>query len=36
VERVAQGAMEPEQFQVFAQVVSALRQGIDKQRATRR
>jgi len=36
VERVAQGAMEPEQFQVFAQVVSALRQGIDKRRATRR
>jgi hypothetical protein len=36
VERVAHEAMEPEQFQVFAQVVSALRQVIDKQRATRR
>jgi len=36
VERVAHGAMEPEQFQVFSQVVISLRQVIDKQRATRR
>ena len=36
VERVAHAAMETEQFQVFAQVVSPLRQVIDKQRATRR
>ena len=35
VERVAHQAMEPEQFQVVAQVVSALRQVIEKQRATR-
>jgi len=35
VERVAHKAMEPEQFQVFTQVVIALRQVIDKQRATR-
>jgi TRAP transporter TAXI family solute receptor len=33
VERVAHEAMEPEQFQVFAQVVTPLQQVIDKQRA---
>jgi TRAP transporter TAXI family solute receptor len=36
VERVAHEAMETEQFQVFSQVVIALRQVIDKQRVTRR
>jgi TRAP transporter TAXI family solute receptor len=36
VERVAHEAMETEQFQVFSQVVTPLRQVIDKQRTTRR
>ena len=36
VERVAHEAIEPEQFQVFAQVVAGVRQVIDKQRVTRR
>ena len=34
VERVAHEAIEPEQFQVFSQVVTQVRQVIDKQRAT--
>ena len=36
VERVAHEAIEPEQFQVCAQVVAGVRQVIDKQRVTRR
>src|SRR5262245_29657597 len=36
VERVAHEAIEPEQFQVFAQVVAGVRKVIDKQRVTRR
>jgi hypothetical protein len=36
VERVAHEAIEPEQFQVFSQVVAEVRQVIDKQRTTRR
>jgi hypothetical protein len=35
VERVAHEAIEPEQFQVVSQVVTQVRQIIDKQRATR-
>ena len=35
VERVAHEAIEPEQFQVFAQVVAGVRQVIDKRRTTR-
>jgi hypothetical protein len=33
LERVAHEAMEPEQFQVFSQVVAQVRQVTDKQRA---
>jgi TRAP transporter TAXI family solute receptor len=36
VERVAHAAMEPEQFQVLSQVVTTVRQVIDKQRTIRR
>jgi hypothetical protein len=36
MERVAHEAIEPEQFQVFSQVVAEVRQVIDKHRATRR
>jgi TRAP transporter TAXI family solute receptor len=36
VERVAHEAIEPEQFQVVSQVVTEVRQVIDKQRTTRR
>jgi TRAP-type uncharacterized transport system substrate-binding protein len=36
VERVVHGAMEAEQFQVFAQVVTEVRQVIDKHRTARR
>jgi TRAP transporter TAXI family solute receptor len=35
VERVAREALEPEQFQVFSQVVTAVRQVIDKHRTAR-
>jgi hypothetical protein len=35
VERIAREAIEPEQFQVFSQVVTAVRQVIDKHRTAR-
>jgi hypothetical protein len=36
VERVAHEAIEPEQFQVFSQVVAEVRQVIDKHRTAQR